>query len=162
MPLTERDLQEYIDRHAIEARIMLLPEPTPTVEAAAAALDVAPSQIVKSLLFRVDGVYRLVIAGGIRPVKYKKLARFYGVGRRKVRLAQPAQVESVTGYAVGTVPPFGHHQSIPTVIDDTVLTQEVVFGGGGAHNGMLRLRVEELLRVVGGETARLTAAPEQP
>jgi Cys-tRNA(Pro) deacylase len=160
MTLTEQDLQDYIDRHGIEAEIMLLPEPTPTVETAAAALGVDPAQIVKSLLFQVDGTYRLVIAGGIRPVKYKKLARLYDVGRRKVRLVPPAQVETVTGYPVGTVPPFGHPQPIPTVADHTVLAHEEVYAGGGAHNGMLRIRVEELLRVVGGKIARLTAAPD--
>ncbi len=156
------DLQRFLLRESIEAEIVFLPETTPTVEAAAQAVGVTPPQIVKSVLFVVkdgQGATRpqLVIANGLARVNYRALARYLGVSRRKVRMARADEVWAMTGYEVGTVPPFGHTAPLPTVIDETVLQQDEVYAGGGSINALMRLQVQELQRVLRADVASLEA-----
>jgi prolyl-tRNA editing enzyme YbaK/EbsC (Cys-tRNA(Pro) deacylase) len=151
--MDRQDLARYVEREGIDAQILELDEPTPTVETAAAALGIAPVQIVKSILFVVkqpDGELRplLVITNGTDRVDYVALGRFAGTSRRAIRIASAEQVVELTGYPVGTVPPFGHKMLLPTVIDEGVLRQETIYGGGGALNTLMRVRVGELCRVL--------------
>lgn len=147
------DLSRYVEGHGIDAEILELDEPTPTVEAAAAAIGSKPAQIVKSVLFVVkqrSGEMRplLVITNGTDRIDYVALARYAGTSRRAIRMASAEQVLELTGFPVGTVPPFGHKTLLPTVIDEGVLQQETIYGGGGALNALMRISVDELCRVL--------------
>ena len=51
---------------------------------------------------------------------------------------------------MGTVPPFGHRQKLTTLVDQRVLARDVVYGGGGAINALMRVTPRELQRVVNG------------
>ena len=154
------DLAEYIHTQQIEAELLFLSQPTPTVAAAAQAAGVASDQIVKSVLFMIrdsanERHPRLVIGNGERHVDQAKLARFLGLSPKRVRLASPEQVERFTGYAVGAVPPFGHPRRLPTIIERQVLAQEEVLAGGGAASTLVRLSTAELQRVLQAEIADL-------
>ncbi len=147
------DLARFIQLNQIAAGIIHLDQPTPTVDAAARAAGVAPDQIVKSVLFMVrrpegttDPV--LVISNGVRQVDQGKLADYLGVSKKRVRLASGEQVEAVTGYPVGTVPPFGHPQPLPALIERQVTLQDAIYAGGGAIDALVRLTVAELQRVL--------------
>lgn len=147
------DLAQYIEKRGIDAEILFLAEETPTVETAAEAVGVSPDQIVKSVLFMVkeDGDNLrplLVITNGLARIGYKKVADYLGISRRRLRMARPSEVEAITGYPVGTVPPFGHKNSLPTLLDRDVLRQEEIYGGGGAISALMRLRTAELQRVL--------------
>ena len=128
------DVQQYIETHDIQAEIVRLDEHTPTVEAAAEAVGVQPAQIVKSVLFVIkegEEDYRplLVIANGLSRISYKALADHLDVSRRRLRMARPKQVLQLTGYPVGTVPPFGHTQTLPTLLDEGLTEQDEVYTG---------------------------------
>jgi Cys-tRNA(Pro) deacylase len=145
------DLNRFVVDHEIEAEIVYLTVDTPTVAAAAMAVNVNPEQIGKSLLFLVEGDPLLVIANGNTRIDYKALASLRNVNRKKIKLANPQQVFQFTGYEVGTVPPFGHKDLIPTLIERSVVEQTNIYVGGGDVNALLRITTKELLRV--------TAAP---
>ena len=130
--------------------------PTPTELDAAAALRVAPAQIIKSVLFMADGEPVLVVASGLAKISSKLLADYLGLARRRVRVALGEKVTAVTGYIPGSVPPFGHMQPLTTVLEDEVLTlMGDIYGGGGDLDALLRLSLAELRRVVGEKTAVL-------
>ena len=165
--LTSQDLQRFIDQHHIAAQILPMAEDTPTVPAAARALGVAEDQIIKSLVFLVDGQPALVIAYGTGRVDDRLIAGHYGVGRKRVKMARPDQALDITGYAVGSMPPFGHQTRLRTIVDPGVTRQAQVFGGGGEINAMLRLAPGELLRVTGAEVVAVlgsapSSAPTRP
>ncbi len=149
--LTSQDLQRFIDENQISAQILPMAEDTPTVPAAARALGVAEDQIIKSLVFLVDGEPALVIAYGIGRVDDRLIADHYGVGRKRVKMARPDQALDITGYIVGSMPPFGHLTRLRTIVDPGVTRHAEIFGGGGEINAMLRLAPGELLRVTGAE-----------
>ena len=154
--LTGTELQQFIDTHGIAATILPLSAHTATVSDAARALNVAVAQIVKSLVFLNDGSPLLVITNGLARVDRKKLAGFLGVGRKRVKFASADQARELTGYVVGSMPPFGHHCKLPTLVDPAVTTMEVVFGGGGDLDAMLRVTPAELLRVTGAQVVPLS------
>jgi prolyl-tRNA editing enzyme YbaK/EbsC (Cys-tRNA(Pro) deacylase) len=144
------DLQRYLNKESIAAEIVHLAEDTPTVEAAARAVGCRPEQIGKSLLFLANGQPHLVIANGTIRVGYKALADYLGISRKRLKLANAGQVLDITGFAVGTVPPFGYKQKLPTIIEARVMNQDQIYAGGGAINALMRLKTDELLRVSEG------------
>lgn len=149
-----------MQRHGIQGEIVHLSVPTLTVESAAQAVGCTPQCIVKSLLFLVDGQPVLAIACGLAPVSRAMLAGYYGVARKRVRLAPAEVVLQVSGYPVGTLPPFGHLQPLPTLIDPAVLKQPLLYAGGGAENALVRLAPQELLRATHAEVVPLVESPQ--
>ena len=156
----DRDaILQFIARHRIDADILDLNEHTATVADAAQALNVGTDQIIKSLVFRHNEETLLVIASGLARVDRKKLAAHLGVGRKKVKFANPEQVLQITGYVVGSMPPFGHRTRLRTLIDTGVTGLGTVYGGGGSLNAMMRLTPDELRRVTGAEVTSLCEDP---
>ncbi|GIK42792.1 MAG: hypothetical protein BroJett011_66250 [Chloroflexota bacterium] len=148
---TSADLQCFIETHQIEATILPMIEHTPTVPDAARALAVEPEQIIKSLVFLVKDEPLLVINNGLSKVDQRKIADRLGVGRKQVKFASAEQALEITGYVVGSMPPFGHRRRLRTLVDPAITKFQVIFGGGGDINAMMRLTPGELLRVTEGE-----------
>jgi prolyl-tRNA editing enzyme YbaK/EbsC (Cys-tRNA(Pro) deacylase) len=148
---TPTDLARFIAENAVAAEIVPVQVETPTVPAAAAALGVATSQIIKSLLFLVRAQPVLVIASGETRVDRGVLAARYDVGKKQVKLADAETVLALTGYPAGGVPPFGHPAPLPTLLDRAVLAWEAIYGGGGDDRTLLRIAPGELARVTGAE-----------
>lgn len=144
--MTPSDLKQYLLDHAIEGELIHLEVPTPTVETAAAAVGAEVDQIIKTLLFLVQERPVLAIACGTRPIDSRRIAAHFSVGRRQVKFADAATVETVTGYPAGGVPPFGHPAPIDTLLDPQVLQQPFIFGGGGDDHSLLRTTPAELQR----------------
>ncbi len=155
-PLTSADLQRFIDEHQIEATILPMAEHTPTVSDAARALGVETDQIIKTLVFLVRDEPLLVINNGLAKVEQRKVAARLGVGRKRVKFASPERALEITGYVVGSMPPFGHRQKLRTFVDPAITEMEVIFGGGGEINAMMRLTPAELLRMTGGEVLEVS------
>ncbi len=153
------DLQAYMTQKGISGEIVYLDTPTPTVETAAAAVGVQPNQIVKSILFLVKDEVVLAVACGILRVEKRVLAAKYGVGRKKVKLADADTVLATTGYLVGTVPCFGHRTPIPTLLDLRVLEHDEVYAGGGGENALVRLNSTDILNFCDAEVLDLHTRP---
>lgn len=153
---TSADLQRFIETCQIEATILPMAEHTPTVPDAARALGVEPEQIIKSLVFLVKEEPLLVINNGLSKVDQRKIAERLGVGRKQVKFASAEQALDITGYVVGSMPPFGHRRKLRTLVDPAITRLETIFGGGGDINAMMRLTVVELLRVTEGEVTSVS------
>jgi Cys-tRNA(Pro) deacylase len=154
--LTSQDLQQFIDQNQIAAEILPMEQGTPTVPDAARALGVEEDQIIKSLVFVVDGQPTLVITNGTRKIDNRLVARHYGVGRKRAKMARAEQALEITGYAVGAMPPFGHRTRLRTIVDPGVVDHQEIFGGGGEIDALLRLTSEELLRATRAEIVRVS------
>lgn len=161
--LDDEALSGFIRRRALPARVVRPGEATATVAEAAAALGVGTDQIVKSLVFLVDGVARLVVAAGLRPVETRLLAAELGVSRKRVRLASPDEALAATGFRVGAMPPFGHRRELPTLVDALSVPESgLVYGGGGARDAVLEFRAETLAEIVGARRVPLSREPAPP
>jgi Cys-tRNA(Pro)/Cys-tRNA(Cys) deacylase len=157
--LTPDDVQAFMTAQAVAGELLLLDVPTPTVETAAQAVGTLPQQIIKSLLFLVNGQPVLAITCGTATVDRRAIGAMYGVGRKKVRLASQDEVLGIAGYPVGAMPPFAHLRPLPTLVDRQVLQQPFVYGGGGGECALLRLAPAELLRITGAQVLDLNSLP---
>jgi len=155
-PLGSEHLQQFIAAQRIAATILPMNGHTPTVDDAARELKVSTEQIIKSLVFMSAETPLLVINNGLSRVDRRKLAAHLGVGRKKVKFASADQAFAITGFVVGSMPPFGHRQTLRTLVDPAVLTMDTIYGGGGAIDAMMRLSPRELLRVTGAETVPIS------
>lgn len=143
-------LAGYMGANKLPGEILELDVPTPTVEAAAAAVGCEPEQIVKSLLFFVRDEPVLAITSGPAHIERRAIAAHYQVGRKKVKLADPQTVLEETGFGVGAMPPFGHTSPLPTLIDQRVLDKEQVYAGGGSDQTLLRIAPQTILSATQG------------
>jgi Cys-tRNA(Pro) deacylase len=113
----------------LDVEVRAFPQGTHTAEDAAAAIGCNVAQIVKSLVFVVDGEPVVALVGGADRLDERKLAHVAGADT--VRRAKPDEVRTATGYAVGGVPPFGHATQLRCFVDDALLSHDVVWAAAG-------------------------------
>jgi prolyl-tRNA editing enzyme YbaK/EbsC (Cys-tRNA(Pro) deacylase) len=133
-------------RAGVDAEIREYPEGARTAQDAATAVGCEVGQICKSLVFRVGGDPLLVIASGSNRVDE---ARFGAVK------ADAAFVREQTGYAIGGVPPFAHARPIDTVVDEDLLSYDVVWAAAGTPRAVFPIAPGALVEVSGGRVARV-------
>ncbi|AUH52270.1 hypothetical protein CXB49_16345 [Chromobacterium sp. ATCC 53434] len=90
-------------------------------------------QGAKAMLCRVvdaPGHYVLAVLPGDERVDFAKVAA--AVGARKVKLADAADAEAVTGCVIGSIPPFSFDPAIRLVADPQLLARyrEIAFNAG--------------------------------
>ncbi len=127
--------------------------PVRSLEEAAAARDLEPSQVIKTIVVRLtDDDYRFVLVPGGREISWPRLRGVLGVSRMSMPSAEVAH--AVTGYARGTITPLGSTRAWP-VIADASLGGDVSIGGG-AHGVALTVDAAELIAVLGATVADVT------
>lgn len=148
-------LEIYLRKEGVNARILIFNNHTITVEDSEKRLGVDRQRIIKSMLFVDDkDVPMLGIVTGDRRVSEKKLAKV--LSARKVKIAHPRAVRSLTGYEVGALPPVGHNRKVKTFIDPKVMTFDKVYGGGGAINALLEIDPRDIKRLTDAEVVDIS------
>ena len=112
---------------------------TRTAQDAADSIGCTVGQIVKSLLFVVDGQPIIALVSGDNQLDEKKLAALCGVGRKKVKRGNPDIAREATGFAIGGIPPFGHTSPLPTYIDEDLFQFDVIWAAAGTPNTATRM-----------------------
>ncbi len=136
---------EYLEKliGKLDGELINVGKPVKTVEQAVKATDSKPKQIIKSLFFISEEGPILVIVDGESKVDLNKLAKIFG----KVRLATPEEVERITGFKVGAIPPVG--VEVKTIMDPKVLENEFVIGGGGRIDRLSKLDPQKIVEYQG-------------
>ena len=124
------------------------PEGTRTAQEAADAIGVELGQIVKSLIFGVDGEVVLAYVSGVNRLDEKLLAAAAG-GSRCERVDADA-VRKATGFPIGGVPPFGHSTQLRIFIDPDLLQFEEVWAAAGTWNDVFGIEPHRLVEASGG------------
>ncbi|MCW5749297.1 MAG: YbaK/EbsC family protein [Alphaproteobacteria bacterium] len=150
-------VEDWLTARGLAGRVTEMPGTTRTSAEAAAAIGCAVAQIAKSLLFRGRDSGRpvMVIASGVNRVDEAKVAALLGE-----RIARPDAdyVRTVTGYAIGGVPPVGHEPPIITLIDADLLNLDPIWAAAGTPFAVFRLSAAELVSLTAGEVADLKVA----
>ena len=124
------------------------PDGTKTAADAAAAIGVEVGQIVKSLIFAVDGEVVLAYVSGANQLDEAKLAAAAG-GTKASRVDADA-VREATGFPIGGVPPFGHTTKLRSFIDPDLLQYDEVWAAAGTWNDVFALTPADLVSASGG------------
>ena len=142
-PTTAR-LSGRLQAQGLEVELRQLPESSRTAQEAAAACGCELGQIVKSLVFSAAGGPLLVLCAGDRRVDTAQL----GTG---AQMARPAEVRELTGFAIGGVPPLGHDQPLPTVVDASLRRFATVWCAAGTPSSVFEIGTEALIEATGGD-----------
>lgn len=166
MPLkpSAQRVQDLLAEKGHDAKVMEMPDSTRTAEDAAAACGCTVAQIGKSLVFRVRGTDRAVLAitSGANRVHEKKLARIVsGIlggtdtaeAPTKIDRADADFVRTATGFAIGGVPPLGHRTDPITLIDEDLMRHAEIWCAAGTPNAVFPMAPADLLALTGGTVA---------
>ncbi|MGD9705584.1 MAG: YbaK/EbsC family protein [Acidimicrobiia bacterium] len=124
------------------------PEGTKTAADAAAAIGVDVGQIVKSLIFAVDGEVVLAYVSGANQLDERKLAAAAG-GLKSARVDADV-VRTATGFPIGGVPPFGHATHLRVFIDPDLLQWSEVWAAAGTWQDVFGIEPHRLVEASEG------------
>lgn len=128
--------------------------PVRSLEEAAEARGLTPERVLKSIVVRRgEGDYLFVLVPGGRTISWPKLRSLLSVNRLSMPSADDAL--AVTGYARGTITPFGALKDLP-VIADAAVPDGPVSIGGGAHGVAFTVDSEALISALGAQVADVT------
>jgi prolyl-tRNA editing enzyme YbaK/EbsC (Cys-tRNA(Pro) deacylase) len=124
------------------------PDGTKTAADAAAAIGCEVGQIVKSLIFAVDGEVVLAYVSGANQLDEHKLAVASG-GLHCTRVDADV-VRSATGFPIGGVPPFGHATHLRVFIDPDLLEYDEVWAAAGTWHDVFGIEPHKLVEASEG------------
>lgn len=124
------------------------PAGTKTAADAAAAIGVELGQIVKSLVFAVDGQVVLAYVSGSNQLDEKRLA--LAAGGTKAARVDADVVREATGFPIGGVPPFGHSTHLRVFIDPDLLQWPEVWAAAGTWNDVFAIEPDKLVEASDG------------
>jgi prolyl-tRNA editing enzyme YbaK/EbsC (Cys-tRNA(Pro) deacylase) len=133
------------------------PEGTRTAQDAADAIGVDVGQIVKSLIFTVDGEVVVALVSGPNRLDEARLAEAAGRPGAPVGRANADAVREATGYPIGGVPPLGHAHRLATFLDEDLLGYDEVWAAAGTPHHNFAVDPGELVRATGATVAPLRA-----
>lgn len=130
-------------------------ESTRTAQEAADQAGCELGQIVKSLIFRgtTSGRPILVLASGPNRVNEKLIGEYAG---EPIGKADADFVRTVTGFAIGGVPPIGHNQKVETYLDEDFLKYTTIWAAAGTPKAIFELKTEDLQKMTNGKVTKVT------
>jgi prolyl-tRNA editing enzyme YbaK/EbsC (Cys-tRNA(Pro) deacylase) len=134
------------------------PDGTRTADDAARAIGCQVGQIVKSLVFTLDGAPVMALVAGSNRLDETRLAA--ALDGTQVGRADADSVRAATGFPIGGVPPFGHSSPLPTAMDEDLLAHDEVWAAAGTPRDVFAVSPRDLARVTGGTVARLKVGDE--
>src|SRR5512145_2614199 len=147
-------VQDQIKSLGFEYTVIEHAESTRTAQEAADRAGCQLGQIVKSLIFRGKASNKpiLVLTSGANRVDEKRISRYAG---EAISRADADFVRSVTGFAIGGVPPIGHTQPMETYLDEDFLQYETIWAAAGTPNAIFELKTEDLQKMTNGSVVRV-------
>lgn len=129
-------------------------ESTRTAQEAAERAGCELGQIVKSLIFKgkVSGKPILVLTSGANRVDEKRISEY---AQEAISRADADFVRTVTGYAIGGVPPIGHFQKMETYLDEDFLQYKTIWAAAGTPNAIFELKMEDLRKMTDGKVVQV-------
>ena len=129
-------------------------ESTRTAQEAADRAGCELGQIVKSLIFRgkTSGKPILVLTSGANRVDEKRISGYAG---ETISRADADFVRTVTGFAIGGVPPIGHAEKMETYLDEDFLSYQTIWAAAGTPNAIFELKTDDLQKMTDGKIAQV-------
>lgn len=132
-----RKVQQAGEALGLDLAVREMAQPTRTAEEAASACSVTVGQIVKSLVFvgADSGKPYLLLVSGTNRVDEKGVAAHLG---ERLKRPDAEAVRTLTGFAIGGIPPFGHATRLATYMDRDLLQYDVIWAAAGTPRAVFR------------------------
>ncbi len=124
-------------------------------EFAARAAGFALEKTVKTLVVDLgDKKCLLALLPGDKQLDLKSIARMCSV--KRAVMADTETAERLTGYLVGGISPFGVKQSLPVVIEESILQFDRVLINAGQRGTMLLMMPEDIVKTLDGKISKVS------
>jgi Cys-tRNA(Pro)/Cys-tRNA(Cys) deacylase len=136
----------YLIQLKIPYHTATFPSSTPKGAASVAqALGLSEHQAIKTLIFESDkGECLLVMVGGDQNAISGHLKKV--IGSRNIQLASPDRVIEVTGYMIGSIPPFSWQpEGFRSFLDKEMMDEPVLAVGAGVWGNEILILPENLV-----------------
>ena len=153
-PGSRQRVRGYLEARGLADGVFEFEQSTKTAQQAADAMGCELGQIVKSLVFVVDGAPVMALVAGDRRGDSAAIARL--LGGEKAHFADANTVRSSTGYAIGGVSPFDLPPSLTVLADSSLERFEVVYPSAGTPTSMVRLDRVVLLELSGARVEQIS------
>lgn len=148
---------QFLDSLGIQyKRLSFSPSTEKGAANVAQALGFSERQMVKTLIFETDTPeFSLVMVGADQNVVSGHLKKV--LGSRNIKMAAPEVVLDITGYVIGSIPPF-HWQpeGFRTVLDESLAKQELLGVGAGQWGEEIMISPHDLVKATNAIIANLT------
>ena len=147
-------IQDLLNSLGYDYTVIEHAEYTRTAQEAADRAGCALGQIVKSLIFRgkTSGKPILVLTSGANRVDEKRISGYAG---ESISRADADFVRTVTGFAIGGVPPIGHVEKMETYLDEDFVPYQTIWAAAGTPNAIFELKTEDLQKMTNGKTLQV-------
>ena len=156
MPLspTAQKVQDILTSQGFNYTVIEHTKSTRTAQEAADRAGCELGQIIKSLIFKGATSHKpiLVLTSGANRVDEKRISEY---ANESIVRADADFVRTVTGFAIGGVPPLGHAQKMETYLDEDLLQYKSVWGAAGTPNAIFELTPSDLIKMTDGKVVRV-------
>ena len=151
---TAQKVQDLLTLQGFNCRVIEHAESTRTAQEAADRAGCELGQIIKSLIFKGATSHKpiLVLTSGANRVDEKRISEY---ANESIVRADADFVRTVTGFAIGGVPPLGHAQKMETYLDEDLLQYKSVWGAAGTPNAIFELTPSDLIKMTDGKVVRV-------
>lgn len=151
LPASAQAVVDAAEASGLTVQVVEYPDGARTALDAAAAVGCEVGQIVKSLIFSVDGELVLALTSGSNRVNTEALT--LAAGGAKCSRANADDVRAATGFAIGGVPPFGHATEVRAFFDPALLNYSAVWAAAGTPRHVFSVDPQALLDTTGASIA---------
>jgi Cys-tRNA(Pro)/Cys-tRNA(Cys) deacylase len=148
---------DFLDQNKFAYKRESFPDTTEKGAAnVARALGFRERQMVKTLIFETDqNECALIMVGGDQNAISGHLKKV--LGSRNISMCSPEKVQAVTGYVIGSIPPF-HWQpeGFKTFLEESLCAEEVLGVGTGCWGEEILIAPEELIKASKATVVNLT------
>lgn len=139
-------ITQYLESQQVNFRLLPHQRPAVTIEDAAMQRGIRPSQMVKSIVLRdMSDRYAIACAPGDQSIDPKKVRAL--LEWRRMTCVSMEQVESLTGYQIGTVVPLLLKTPMVVVFDQQLLREPEVTISSGSNMAGIALQCDDLIRL---------------
>lgn len=119
----------------------------------AAALNIDPRRLFKTLIVSVDGKLAVGVVAVAEQLDLKAFAA--ALGGKRAELANAAVAERSSGYVVGGISPISQRMPLRTIVDESALQFTTVYVSAGKRGLQVELAPGDLVKATRATVARI-------
>lgn len=147
-----------LDRLSIDYDLKTYDEVEKTAHEVCEKLGLEPREVFKTLLCVCDGRQVLALVPADRELSGKRLAQ--AAGAKNAQMADPNDIQRITGYVRGSVSPLATRRRLRVFIDRSAEGLPRMAVSAGARGQELIVAPRDLCRAVGGTFAAVAAGED--
>ncbi|HTT18622.1 MAG TPA: YbaK/EbsC family protein [Candidatus Sulfotelmatobacter sp.] len=144
MPLSK--LREFLDSHNIKY-LVISHSLAYTAQGVAALAHVSGKKLAKTVIVKIDGILAMAVVPASDHVDLDQLRTL--TGAKTVEVATEREFkDAFPDCETGAMPPFGNLYDMPVYADVNLSRQEEITFSAGSHRELVRMRWEDMARLV--------------